>query len=205
MLLKNGHMSSHGKQSIRTFHTCPFDSLFAVIAALYADHENIKNQINQLVPDSPQSKKQIDQLAPDSTLLSMIYKMFNGIERIAIKHNALLRQRNLLLRSIFKGEEYECGLFTVDCQANVNYIVPKLLPLELYSYRRTKQCNRCNDVLVSNRCFVDINFEQFEQQSIQNLNSCLLDTLLTEEPSPAHAMAQESLLRPIFPILLSLI
>lgn len=112
MLLRNGHLSSHGKQSIRTFNTCPFDSVFATIAAIYADHENIKLRINRL--------------APEFNFLSMIQEMFNGTGKIGIKHNALLRQRNLLLLSIFGGEEYECGLSTVDSQANVNYLIPKM-------------------------------------------------------------------------------
>lgn len=169
MLLKNGHLSYRGKQSIRTFNTCPFDSFFAVVAAMYSDHDEIKNQINQL--------------APNSEFLSMIYDMFNDDSKTAVKYNALLRERNILLSSIFEAEVYDCGLRTVDCQANVNYIIPKLLPQEMYSYIREKQCDRCGEQISSKRCFVDIDIDKLEAQPIENLNSCLLDTIISEQPS----------------------
>lgn len=82
MLLKNGHLTHHRKQTIQTFNTCPFDSVFAMISAMYADHNNIKNQINEL--------------KSDSNFLSMIDEMFNGIGKIAIRYKTILRERNLI-------------------------------------------------------------------------------------------------------------
>lgn len=171
MLLKNGHSSYRDKRCTQTSNTCPFDSLFVVVAAMYADHDHIKNQINSL--------------APDSELLSMIYDMFNDVGKTTVKHNALLRQRNVLLSSLFPAEEYECGLLVVDCKANANYIIPKLLPTELYSYVRIKECDRCGDKLLSKRCFVDIDIDEFERQRIENLNKCLLDSLICEHEQPS--------------------
>lgn len=169
MNMKNGHLSYRGNRSIRTFNTCPFDSVFVVVAAMYADHDEIKKQINLL--------------APDSEFLSMICHMFNGDGKIAVKHNALLRQRNVILSSIFEGEEFECGLIAVDCRTNANYIIPKLLPAKMYSYNREKQCDRCEKHLLSNRCFVDIDMDEFDAQPIENLNACLLNSLVLEQPS----------------------
>lgn len=71
----------------------------------------------------------------------------------------------------------------VDCATNANYIIPKVLPLKLYSYSRKKQCNRCNRNVMSNRCFVDINFEEYDKHGISNLNRCLIDSLIAEKPS----------------------
>lgn len=169
MLMKNGHKTYRGKQTFATFNTCSFDAVFVVIAAMYADHDEIKNQINQA--------------APDSELLSMVHSMFNDNVKLTIKQNNLLRQRNDILCSLFQGEEYECHLVTVDCQANANYIIPKLLPTELYTYFREKKCDRCGHENVSKRCFVDIEMDVFETQTIQNLNSCLLDSLMSEKVS----------------------
>lgn len=148
MLLKNGHVSYRDKRSIQTFNTCPFDSFFVVVAAMYADHDEIRNQINLL--------------APKSEFLSMITGMFNDVGKIAVKHNALLRQRNVILNSIFPGEEFECSLVAVDCRTNANYIIPKLLPSEMASYTREKLCDRCGEPVLSIRFFVDINMEEYE-------------------------------------------
>lgn len=184
MLLKNGHLTHHRKQTIQTFNTCPFDSVFAMISAMYADHNNIKNQINEL--------------KSDSNFLSMIDEMFNGIGKIAIRYKTIFRERNLILRLIFRGEEYDCGLWAVDCNANVNYIIPHLLPKQMYSYYRKKKCDRCKEEITSDRCFVDINLDVFEQQPIQNLNSCLLDTLINEESSPCSCNGTKIVVDTVF-------
>lgn len=169
MLLKNGHVSYRDKRSIQTFNTCPFDSFFVVVAAMYADHDEIRNQINLL--------------APKSEFLSMITGMFNDVGKIAVKHNALLRQRNVILNSIFPGEEFECSLVAVDCRTNANYIIPKLLPSEMASYTREKLCDRCGEPVLSIRFFVDINMEEYETQPIENLNTFLLNSLIFEQTS----------------------
>lgn len=172
MLLKNGHLSI-SKNSIQTLNTCPFDSFYTIIAAMYADYEMIKNQI--------------DQLEPNCKVSHMVTSMFDNEKRMAIKQNSLLRQRNEILKSIFEGTtritQFESGLSSINCNANVNYLIPKALPLNLFSYLRKKQCSRCLDEIVSNRCFVDINIDQFEQESISKLNMCLLDTLISEKLS----------------------
>lgn len=169
MMFKNGHLSVHGKRTIRTFNTCLFDSFFSLCAGMYADHRSVRNQI--------------DPMTSDCEFSSMIHFMFNGSGRTITKHRTLLQKRNLLLSSIFDGDEFECGLTVVDCQSNANYLIPKLLPIELYSYRREKTCNLCVRTTVSNRCFVDIDFNQFSREPIHNLNKCLLETLIHERSS----------------------
>lgn len=177
MLLKNG-WASHGNVSIQTSHTCAFDSLYFAIAAMYADYDNVKDQI--------------DQLAPTCAFSKMVVTMYEPFNTNTLKHNALHRQRNDILYSIFKSEEFESGLVLVDCAANINYIIPKALPISLYSYSRKKICDRCGkEPLVSNRCFVDINFEEYEKRSIKVLNSCLIDTLISEKPSSCQCDGSE--------------
>lgn len=159
--------------SIYTFNTCPFDSIFAAIAALYADYEIIKAQINDSVPESE--------------FLKMVTSMFNDTDKSSIKLQSLLRKRNDILYSIFKDSKqaikYKNGLFNINCAANINYLIPKILPVALYSYARMKICENCKEKIMSNRCFVDIDMDQYEQRSIENLNSCLLDTLVGEKSS----------------------
>lgn len=169
MNLRNGNLSYRGKKTIRTFNTCPFDSVFTVVAAMYADHDEIKSQINQN--------------ASKSEFLSMIQFMFSDIGKVSSKNHALLCKRSAILCSIFSGEEFECNLISVDCQGNSNYIIPKLLPNELYSYAREKQCDRCLVKITSNRCFVDVDIDGFDNQPIGRLNSYLLDSLIDEQPS----------------------
>lgn len=172
-LLKNGHLSVNQQYSVYTCNTCPFDSIFASIAALYADYEVIKFQINNS--------------APESEFLKMVTLMFKGAEKSFIKLRSLLRNRNDVLLSVFKDSKeatkFENGLYIIDCAANINYLIPKILPVSLYSYSRMKICENCNEKIVSNRCFVDIDMVQYEQRSIEHLNSCLLDTLVSEKSS----------------------
>lgn len=175
ILLKNGHLSV-GKTSIQTLNTCSFDSIYTMIAAIYADVEAVQNQVNEIHSDSKFSK--------------MIISMFDGDKKLATKQNSLLKQRNEILKSIFDGttriSEFGNGLISVNCNANVSYMIEKALPASLYSYVRKKQCNDCGEERDSKRCFVDLNFEQFEARSIRELNSCLLDSLISE-PTTACA------------------
>lgn len=111
ILLKNGHLSTHGKRSIRTVNTCTFDSVFAAISTMYADNTNVKRQIEQLIPNSD--------------WLSMISKAFTDVAKISVQCKALLQQCNIILQSIFKGDDFGNGLVFVDCAANLNYLIPK--------------------------------------------------------------------------------
>lgn len=172
MLLKNGHLSV-GKNSIQSFNTCSFDSLYSMVAALYADFISVKNQVDLLQENCDFSR--------------MIISMFDEEKTPGVKLNSLLKQRNLIFNRIFRGTtritEFGNGLSSIDCSANINYMIPRALPIDLYSYVRKRKCDRCNTEVASNRCFIDINIEKLEQQSIHNLNSCLLDTFLSEKSS----------------------
>lgn len=57
--------------------------------------------------------------------------MSDGVSKTAIKNNSLLRQRNSILKRIFEGTDrvihFDSGLTTIDCAANMNYIIPKAL------------------------------------------------------------------------------
>lgn len=173
MLLRNGFFSTVAKYSIQTMNTCPFDSPFANIAGMYADYPEVKKQINELKKNCKFSQ--------------IICEMFTKVGSLAIKQNKLLRLRNVILLEVFKNAEdsieFENGLISLDCGSNVNYIIPKILPQELYSYSREKRCNQCNRTVLSNRCFIDINFEEYDTLGIKKLNECLLNTLIAETPS----------------------
>lgn len=170
MLLKNG-WKSPGKNATQTALTCSFDSLYFVVAAMYADYDNVK--------------RQIDKLTQTCTFSKMVKTMFDPIDSSAAKHRSLHQQRNEILHKIleYRQLQFGSGLTYVKCDANVNFMIPKALSMNLYSYSRTKQCNRCDQKIISNRCFVDINFEEFENLSIKYLNSCLLETIISEQPS----------------------
>lgn len=168
MLLKNGGLTS-GKRPIQTINTCGYDSLYTIFAALYADLEEVKKQVDELIPDVP--------------FCEMVSSMFTDEKKTA-KFSSLLRKRSSMLHALYEGTEhvsyFENGLISIDCETNVNYLMQKLLPADLYSYSRHSQCDRCNDTINSNRCFIDINMDLLEQQTIKKLNNCLLDTLCNE-------------------------
>lgn len=170
MLLENGHLSIGKKQSIQTTNTCAFDSLYFVVAGLYAD-----------VPDM---QEKIDMLARKCKFSQMVVSMFDDTIKMGNKQKILHQQRDIVLQSIFEHTNaiarYPSGLISIDCNANVNFIIQKALPIDLYSYSRDSQCENCNKVEHSTRCFIDINMDLLEQQKIKNLNNCLLETLISE-------------------------
>lgn len=170
MNLKNGYFSTHKNCSIQSINTCSFDSFYVVIAVLYADYPNIKDAINQL--------------AKDHKFLQLITNMFTK-DGINVKQQKLLNQRNIVileaLKDVSDAISFQNGLILLNCNTNVNFIIPRLLPSNLYSYSRQKQCTVCHHIRISNRCFVDIDMEKFENSTIQDLNRCLNDVLNTEK------------------------
>lgn len=170
ILLKNGS-TTQAKNPIQTSLTCSFDSIYFVVAAMYADFINVKNQI--------------DQLATTCVFSKMVTTMFQAFGSNTLKLNSLHRQRNEILHALFEDRklQYDSGLIFIKCHANVNYVIPRVLPKNLYSYTRTKQCDRCDRNFSSPRCFIDINFEEFQELSVKNLNTCLLNSLLHEKSS----------------------
>lgn len=173
--LKNGHLT-HGKSKnpIFTFNTCPFDSLYFILSAMYADVKQIQDQINQRKEECQLSK--------------MVALMFEGERQLSFKVNSLLRLRNEYLREILsnRAKVFANGMISIDCSGNVNNIIQTALPEDLYSYKRIKQCDQCGETLISHRCFIDIEIEQLQQTSIKNLNKCLIDTLMAEKSSSCH-------------------
>lgn len=182
MLLRNGFYSTCGKYSIQTYSTCCFDSFYVIIAGLYADYRSVKKQIDQFVDRNKFSK--------------MILETFSSTSSLNARQQRLLKLRNLILLDIFKESKealsFLNGLFDVSCDTNANLIIPRLLPIEMYSYTRKKKCNLCNfPAIVSNRCFVDIDYNQYDILGIQKLNECLLNTLITEKTSICKCGAKE--------------
>lgn len=113
----------------------------------------------------------------------MIKSMFDIKMQLSKKQKCLLTQRNEVLKTIFAGTDKMIeldGLISIECDDNVYNIIQKTLPKELHSYIRKKRCNECTFELSSERWFVDINFSQFQHLSIQGLNSCLLDCLMSD-------------------------
>lgn len=156
-------------------HTCPFDSVYTVLAALYADFEKIKLKIDEI-------RLMYDDGVPKE-FLRMVERMSEDFKSNAIKLNVLLRDRNHILNEVFEGEERVVelnGLRSIDCSSNVHYLIQKVLPTELFSYKRIKQYDRCENTIVSNRCFIDINFDSYEIGTIKKLNNCLLTEFLSE-------------------------
>lgn len=172
--LKNGHLS-FGKPSIQTFNTCPFDSVYSVVAGMYTDFEMVKNQIDQI--ENCEFSKMVSQMFDDDS------KALKPIS-MAVKQNSLLRQRNKILNNIFEGTkrivEFD-NMRSINCSANVNYIIQKMLPTDLFSYTRKKQCDCCVETHISKRCFIDINFEEYALSPIQSLNECLLNAILADK------------------------
>lgn len=167
--LKNGYLSKFRDQSIQTVNTCCFDAIFVAISAMYADYANVKQEI--------------DRLAKESGLLSMVTDVFSSDSKIAAKISLLLEKRNLYLHAFFKGEDFGNGLTLYVGSGNLNRLIPQFLPIEMYSYYRKKQCDRCGEEIQSDRCFLDIDMEQYDQLSITHLNECLLDSLVSDAAS----------------------
>lgn len=166
--MKNGSFLG-GKNSTHIYNTCPFDSVYAVFTALYADREEIRIKIDQLQSKCAFSK--------------MIASMFTDI-KLTMKNKSLLRQRSEIVAKLFEGTSHKTvleGLTSIDCACNVNYITPKLLPHELYSLLRTRRCERCGERIESYRCYLDYDIDEFALKPMSDLNSCILASLISEK------------------------
>lgn len=108
----NGFNSQHGHLTISTSYTCPFDAVYAVVAALYADEPGIN--------------KQIEQLASNSPFLEMIRGTFTSDKTLIQKYNSLMKARNLFLRDYFQIDTVSKDLVDIDCNGNVNLVIPKV-------------------------------------------------------------------------------
>lgn len=164
ILLRNGSYLS-GKNPIHTYNTCPFDSVYAVFAALYADREDIRTKIDHLQSNCAFSK--------------MVASMFSGESKLATKHKSLVQQRSEILSTLFEGSQQKTlfdGLTSIDCACNVNYLTPKLLPTTLYSLLRIRKCDKCEQSVESYRCYLDIDIFNFETKPMSELNSSILDS-----------------------------
>lgn len=168
--LRNGYFCTAGKSNIQSTNTCSFDSFYVNIAAPYADYQNVQEKFNVHIKDY--------------RFLQMIESMFGVEKNMNSRQQKLLRNRNLLLLDTFKDLKsaicFENNLIVIDCNTNANFIIPRIMPIGLYSYTRQKKCDRCSRTVISNRCFIDIDMEKFETQPIQDLNACLIDTLINE-------------------------
>lgn len=163
--MNNGFIQ-RGKITTQTFNTCSFDSIFQAFCVLYADHDKIKNAINELSHECASS--------------SLICSMFSTEGTLSERSKKIYINRFVILETIFSSLKFKNGLKSIDCVGNINYTIQKALCTNLYSYTRTKRCNNCNDEIVSKRCFVDINFKTFEEKGISKLNDCLNEELEKE-------------------------
>lgn len=168
ILLPNG-VSSKGSNSLRIYNTCPFDSIFSIIAAMYADFNAVAEQIDRLDQN----------LNVNSDFLHMINTMFRNGDRESTL-NSLLQQRNKILLEVFPKNRSQ-NASDLNCAGNVNVILEKILPKALYSYIREKcQCSQDNpDVLY--RCFLDIDFDKFRRKSIRELNQIIVDSFARQK------------------------
>lgn len=184
ILLRNGFFSTAGKFSIQTMNTCPFDSFYVIVASMYADYVQVKNQI--------------DQLAEHCIFSKMISNTFTTGETVNSKQKKLLRERNLVLLHVFKdlinAISFTNGLISINSAANCHFIIDKLLSDHMSSYTRIKQCTGCKKENVSNRPFVDINFELYNKLGIQKLNECLLQTLISEPSGTCNCSSKSEII-----------
>lgn len=88
IILRNGYLTI-AKDSIQTSRTCASDSAFTIFAAMYADCEQVKTQI--------------DQIEPSTALLKMVKSMFDTNKSLVAKQNNLLRQRNQIMMDLFEN------------------------------------------------------------------------------------------------------
>lgn len=125
--LKDNGFTSHGKFTIRTSNTCPFDSVYAILAALYCDEPEIKNQI--------------DALAPSSSFLKLICDTFSSDESLLKTYNSLMKARNLFLRDYFEPENAPKSFMHFECSGNVNLVIPKV---SIFYFKNSFQYNVCS-------------------------------------------------------------
>lgn len=174
ILLSNGHLSKCDPP-IHTYNTCPLDSVYYMFVILYADNESFKMKMDELKTDSP--------------FLKMVVSMFSNL-KLTTKKKALLDERNELLLNI---SEKKTILTSIDCSGNVYSLMCKLLPKDFYSLKRVKRCERCDSEFVSLRCFLDIDIDVFASQPIANLNSHLLDVLISERTTQCECGGERKL------------
>lgn len=113
----------------------------------------------------------------------------------------MLRDRNQILNEIFQESERVVelhGLRSIDCSSNVNYMIQKIFPTELFSYKRVKQCDRCEETIISNRCFIDIDFDSYDLGTVEQLNSCLLEGILSEIPTQCKCGGSRNIIETTF-------
>lgn len=124
-ILKNGHRTIGTKKNtgIVTTQTCPFDSIFQMFAACYADLTSFASKVDQ----------------DDSMFSTLIKNLFSESE--------VYNLRNELLLNLFpeKAISFECKLKAIDCETSVHHLLTKLVskyPL-LQSSEIWRECDTC--------------------------------------------------------------
>lgn len=169
--LKNGHRKKYSKAlTVYTYNTCSFDSLFQIFAALYADYERVKMKFEAI---------------ENSDFCNMVERAFSSKNKKTSVLNELYVKRDSIMQKIYfdKIVATDKGLLSIDCNSNICYTVEHVLPEELFSYIRKKQCLICDEIIASKRVFVDINLESFakENVAIKDLNDHIRNELISEE------------------------
>ncbi|KAB0803042.1 hypothetical protein PPYR_00012 [Photinus pyralis] len=168
MLLKNGFVQRGRSQTLQTFNTCAFDSIFHVYYALFVDYEHVRNAIDKLKGESLFAEMLSDTVnkIPTKKLVSNLY----------IKRNKLLvlMNKNRLI-------SFDNGFSSLDCNSNITFTIEHVLHKGLYSYMRQKVCSKCTHQYSSHRIFLDINQQLLMSMGLARLNDLLNIELNTEE------------------------
>lgn len=169
--LRNGHRKKYNKnRTVHTYNECSFDCLFSLFAVLYVDYEPMR-----VVIDSVEN----------SDFCIMVKTAFDSNGKSLKSLNRLYEIRDKLMERLCTPIVTDSGLISIDCKSNIDYTIEHVLPTELFSYYRKKVCTTptCDQLIESNRVFVDINVETFAHKtvSIQDLSDHLNMVLFSEE------------------------
>lgn len=172
VLLKN-EFTSTGRSPLHVENTCPFNALYMIIAALYADNQDVKSEVVRLINESK--------------FCDMVVSMFGNEKSELKKQNKMHLKRNQILMPIFEelGRVIPVGKgHSINCASSVNYIIQKVLPTTMKSYTQKLECEKCMYVSTSQKCFIDINFARMEELGIVNLGECLHNMLMNASEIP---------------------
>lgn len=112
-------------------------------------------------------KIQIERI-DESLFCTMVKNAFNAKKTNLKMLNGLFIKRDTVMREIYSSKmiSTDTGLISIDCNSNIDYTIEHVLPRELFSYIRKKTCTLCEETIVSNRVFIDINLQLLAKKSV---------------------------------------
>lgn len=144
----NGFADKTRRYTVITTRTCSFDAIFHIYRVLYVDHDNVKTQIDQ------------------------INSIFSSLVKMQFKDDKeFYRMRNSLLEPLFPDTTTRTNNSrSINCNANITFVIKKVFPEELSSMIIERSCLNCNKQSHSSRQFLPLNLDTFESNGISDLN-----------------------------------